>query len=130
MRIFKIKSFNKWASKNGLTDALLLEAVNEISRGLMDANLGGNLYKKRIATKGRGKSGSVRTLLAYVKDFRVFFLFAYEKKELENITESEKKILQELGSGYLALPDKKIEALLQKQVLIEVIGNSAHEKAN
>lgn len=62
MRIFAIKLFYKWAQGNELTDNLLCDAVDEIERGNVDANIGGNLYKKRIATKGRGKSGSVRTL--------------------------------------------------------------------
>ena len=40
---------------------------------------GGFLYKKRIATKGRGKSGSVRTLLALQMNNKAYFLYGFEK---------------------------------------------------
>lgn len=65
MRIFVIKEFSKWAKACDLTDELLCNAVDEIELGLIDADLGGHLVKKRIATKGRGKSGSVRSLLSF-----------------------------------------------------------------
>jgi len=51
--ILKIRSFSKWASKIGLTDALLTNAVREMKCGLLDANLGGGIVKKRIALPGR-----------------------------------------------------------------------------
>ncbi len=77
MNIYKNKVFDKWATKEGIDDEALLNAVKEIERGLFDANLGGNIVKKRVAVGGRGKSGGVRTLLAYQfgnKAFVVFFL--------------------------------------------------------
>ncbi len=39
--------------------------VEEMVKGLIDADLGGHVYKKRIALPGKGKSGSVRTLLRF-----------------------------------------------------------------
>lgn len=65
MRIFKTKNFSRWAVKENITNTDLKNAVKEIGVGLIDANLGGGLYKKRIAVGGKGKSGSARTLLAY-----------------------------------------------------------------
>ena len=65
MRVFKNKVFSKWAAKEGLDDAALLAAVEEMERGLIDADLGGHVVKKRVAIGGRGKSGGARTLLAY-----------------------------------------------------------------
>ncbi|WP_255343010.1 type II toxin-antitoxin system RelE/ParE family toxin [Alcanivorax sp. DG881] len=61
MRIFKNRPFSKWASKEGLNYALLLAAVDEMERGLIDANLGGHVLKKRVAVGGQGKSGGMRT---------------------------------------------------------------------
>lgn len=120
MRIFTIKEFHKWARNNDLTDELLSNAVNEIERGLVDANLGGNLLKKRIATKGRGKSGSVRTLLAFSKDKRTIFMYGFEKSERDNISQKERKMLQELGKFYLSLDDKEIELRLKSKALSEI----------
>lgn len=65
MRIFKTRAFARDARAEGLTDKCLLEAVKEIQMGLVDAVLGGNLVKKRIAVGGKGKKGGVRAILVY-----------------------------------------------------------------
>lgn len=51
-----VPAFDQLVSKEGLAD--------EMERGLIDADLGGHVVKKRVAIGGRGKSGGVRTLLA------------------------------------------------------------------
>ena len=80
MRIFKTKLFHQWASKEGLNDAALCRAVDEIERGLIDANLGGRVFKKRVAIQGRGKSGGLRTLLAFKHEDKAFFIYGFAKK--------------------------------------------------
>ena len=62
--ILKTRYFAKWMSKTELNDSALCKAVSEMERGLIDADLGGGVVKKRVALPGRGKSGSTRTLLA------------------------------------------------------------------
>jgi len=57
MKIFKLKLFHKWANKEGLTDESLKKAVKEMEQGLIDADLGGHVYKKRIGIQGQGKRG-------------------------------------------------------------------------
>ena len=52
--IFKTRNFARWAHKSGLHDSLLEMAVLEIRRGLLEADLGGGIVKKRIALPGRG----------------------------------------------------------------------------
>ena len=96
MRTFKTKLFNKWAKKAGLSDSNLKDAVDEIERGLVDANLGGNLYKKRVATSTGGKSGGYRTLLAYKEHEKIFFVFGFEKNQRANINQREEKALKEI----------------------------------
>lgn len=120
MRIFKIKRFHAWAESHGLTDALLRNAVDEIERGIVDANLGRFLYKKRVATKGRGKSGSVRTLLAFSSHKRTIFMYGFEKSDRSNITVKEKLALQELGKYYLSLTDEELKSRLKSRAIIEV----------
>ena len=51
MRIFKNKLFDKWAHKEGITDKMLRVDVAEMEDGLIDADLGGHVYKKRVAYK-------------------------------------------------------------------------------
>jgi len=48
MRVFKTRWFARWADKEGVADAALLAAVEEMSRGLIDANLGGHVFKKQL----------------------------------------------------------------------------------
>lgn len=120
MRIFVIKEFSKWAKSCDLTDDLLAKAVDEIELGLIDADLGGHLLKKRIATKGRGKSGSVRTLLTFSKGNRTIFMYGFEKNERANIDQKEKKLLQELGKFYLSLTDTELEPRLRSRALREI----------
>lgn len=84
--------------KTGLTDSLLLEAVNEMAAGLIDADLGGGVVKKRIALPGRGKRGGVRTLVA--------------TKELE--------ALQDLASTLLPLTASQLEAAIPDGTLLEI----------
>ena len=62
MQIFQTKWFAHWVDKEGLTSKVLCAAVEEISQGLVEANLGGHVVKKRVVLGGRGKSGGVRTL--------------------------------------------------------------------
>jgi hypothetical protein len=52
--IFKTRHFARWARKSGLSDSLLKMAVLEMQRGLLEADLGGGIVKKRIALPGRG----------------------------------------------------------------------------
>ena len=73
-RVFKIRHFSRWMRKTGLTDSALCVAVVEMERGLIDADLGGGVVKKRVALPGRGKSGGARTLVATNKGNRWFFV--------------------------------------------------------
>ena len=120
MRIFKIKPFNKWVKKSGLSDINLVNAVDEIERGLIDANLGGNLFKKRVATSSGGKRGGFRTLLAYKVGRDVFFLHGFEKNEKDNITCREERALKDLTEFYLSLTRTDIQIAIAKNELIEV----------
>jgi hypothetical protein len=71
----KTKFFQRWLRKTNLTESGLHAAVLEMQAGLIDADLGGGVVKKRIAIEGRGKSGGVRTLIATNKGDRWLFVF-------------------------------------------------------
>ncbi len=71
MRVFTNKPFDRWAKKTTITDNQLVNAAVEVVRGEWDADLGGALYKKRIAETGKGKSGSYRTLIAMKVNVRL-----------------------------------------------------------
>lgn len=94
MRIFKNKVFHRWVKEVGLSNNELKEAVNEISNGLYEANLGGNVFKKRVALNGRGKSASARTIVAFRTDKHVFFVYGYTKNVRSTFLSKKKSLLK------------------------------------
>lgn len=55
MPVFKRREFARWQVREKIPDAMLCVAVNEMERGLIDADLGGALYKKTHCTTGFGE---------------------------------------------------------------------------
>jgi hypothetical protein len=55
MRVFKTRVFDRWAGKAGVTNTALFKAIADMERGLIDADLGSNLFKQRVGLPGRGK---------------------------------------------------------------------------
>ncbi len=90
MKTIKTKLFAKWANKNEVNDESLLLAAKEIAANNYEANYGGGIIKKRIANKGRGKSGSVRTIVAF-KSGKIVFLSMDLKKIQKAISPRMKK---------------------------------------
>jgi hypothetical protein len=123
--IIKTKRFDRWARKAALTDTLLRLAVAEMARGLIDADLGGGVFKKRLALPGRGKRGSARTLLATNLDDSWFFIFGFEKNERANISPKELEALQLLASDLLSLKEEQIRLAIVDGALIEVTDENA-----
>ena len=118
--IYKTKHFTRWARKAGLNDSLLETAVFEIQSGLLEADLGGGIVKKRIALPGKGKRGSTRTLLATNRDDRWFFVFGFEKNERENISENELATLKMLAKDLLGLTAVQLAVTIVEGFLVEV----------
>jgi hypothetical protein len=98
MHILKTKWFAHWAAKEGLSSKALCEAVGEMNQGLVDANLGGNVVKKRVA----------------------FFLYGFAKNQQSNISEKELKALKLLAAKMLAYDGREIIMALAAHELYEV----------
>ncbi|HXY98080.1 MAG TPA: type II toxin-antitoxin system RelE/ParE family toxin [Steroidobacteraceae bacterium] len=62
-RVFKTRTLKRWSRKADIDDEVLCIAVEEMARGLIDADLGGRTFKKRIPAVGRGKRGGARTIV-------------------------------------------------------------------
>jgi hypothetical protein len=118
--IYKTRHFARWARKAGLKDSFLKTAVLEIQSGLLEADLGGGIVKKRIAWPGRGNSGSTRTLLATNLNDRWFFVFGFEKNERENILENELMTLKMLAKDLLGMSEVQIKVAVEEGFLVEV----------
>lgn len=88
--------------------------------GLIDADLGGGLIKKRVALPGRGKRGSARTLLATNWAERWIFVYGFEKNEKDNITTKELEALRLLAADLLRFSDEQVLAAMKRGFLVEV----------
>jgi hypothetical protein len=60
VRIFKTKWFARFARKENILDARLIEAVRLAEDNKIDSILGGGLIKQRIPRDGGGKSGGIQ----------------------------------------------------------------------
>jgi len=118
--IYKTRQFNRWARKVDLSDQALCRAVMEIRQGLIDADLGGGIIKKRIALPGHGKRGSTRTLLATNRNDRWVFVHGFEKNERSNVSDNELEALKLLADDLLRLSEKQISEAVGKGSLLEV----------
>lgn len=110
--------------KVGLNNDALLLAVEEMKAGLIDANLGGGVMKKRIALPGRGKSGGARTLVATFKGGHWFFLYGFNKNEKDNISQDELELLKELAKDFLGFNTEQISIAVHKGEIEEVTNGS------
>lgn len=120
MKIIKTKLFSKWATKNKVSDEALATAAKEIAVDMYEANYGGGVIKKRVANKGRGKSGSTRTIVAFKKGKHCFFVFGFEKNAKSNISANEEKAFKIIAKSLFAYTDLEIEGLLKEGVLLEI----------
>ena len=122
--IYKTRHFNRWARKADLPDQALYRAVLEIRQGLVDADLGGGIIKKRIALPGHGKRGSTRTLLATNRNDRWVFVYGFEKNERANISDNELEALKLLADDLLAMTETQISEAIIKGSLLEVLNET------
>lgn len=120
MRVIKRKDFARWQADEQLPDTALCKAIREMERGLIDADLGGFLYKMRIARPGGGKSGGYRMLLSARIGNRYVFLHGFPKSDKANITQDEKKALQFAGKVFPELSGDALAKALRSGVLLEV----------
>ena len=125
-RNFKTRHFARWMRKTELSDQALCKAVAEMQKGLIDADLGGGVVKKRVPLPGRGKSGSTRTLVATNKGSRWFFMVGFEKNEKDNINPGELEALKTYAEELLKLTVTQLDSQVKAGALQEI----CHENKN
>ena len=119
-RVFKTRHFARWARKAELADTGLCVAIAEMASGLIDADLGGGIFKKRVGIAGRGKRSGARTLVATNKGARWFFVFGFEKNERATITDAELEVLQDLAADLLSRASLQLEQAVSDGTLLEI----------
>jgi hypothetical protein len=119
MRIFKNSWFARFADKEGITDGELKEAVDLLEAGLPDADLGGDVYKMRLARPGEGKRGGYRVIVFFKSEERTFFVYAFAKSDTGNINKRQLRDYKKRAKINLTLTDEEIRDRLKERIWIE-----------
>lgn len=119
-RVFKTKTFDRWARKV-VSDALLCQAAREIEQGLFEADLGAGVCKKRVPLPGKGKSGSTRMLVAKKHKGAIFFLAGREKSAPgADFSVKEVEAAKIIARSLEKANGKKLDELVATEILKEI----------
>ena len=128
MSVYKTKEFSRFARRADLQSAELLEAARAVASGQWDADLGGGVFKQRIAREGGGKSGGFRTIILFKVGGHSFFVHGFAKNEKANITPKELKALKKLAATFLGLDTKALEQASAAGEIAEVTSDGQDGK--
>lgn len=119
-RIFSTAEFDRFARKERIEDAVLIETVERVERGLVDADLGGGLLKLRVARPGQGRSSGYRTIVACVVWERAFYLLGFGKNDMNNVGEVAVRNLRKNGQALQSLTEEELTSLMRGGHLREI----------
>ena len=117
MRIFKSGWFQRFARKEGITDAVLREAVARAEKGQIDADLGGEVIKQRIARPGQGRSKGYRTIILFRRGAKAFFEYEFSKSHRANIRGGTVQGSRQARPG---LTERRLAELLKRGDFVKV----------
>jgi hypothetical protein len=119
VRIFKSRWFQRFARKEGIEDAALREAVARAEAGQIDADLGGEVIKQRIARPGEGKSKGYRTIILFRRGAKAFFVYGFSKSKRANINDDEEQQFKDAAKIVLPLTDQQLVVRLKRGDFVE-----------
>lgn len=111
-----------------MTDVNLFRAAENVAAGRYDANLGGGVFKQRIAREGGGKSGGFRTIILFRVGSHSFFAHGFAKNDKANVSAKELAALKRLANVLLGFSAAQLEAAQAVGELIEVESNGNDEE--
>ena len=83
-------------------------------------DLGGGVFKQRVAKPGGSRSGGFRTIILFKVGGHSFFAHGFAKNEKANVSVRELKALKQLAAVYLGLSDDEVATAVAAGELIEV----------
>lgn len=128
MSVYVTKEFARFARKARLEGGSLMEAATDVAEGRYDADLGGGVFKQRVARPGGGKSGGFRTIILFRIGGHSFFAHGFAKSDKANVTPQELKALKRLADIFLAFSAEEIAVALGAGQLIEVTDGDDEEQ--
>jgi hypothetical protein len=119
VRLFKNTWFNRFAKKEGITDDELHETVNLLETGQADADLGGGVYKVRLARSSEGKSGGYRVIVFFKSEGRAFYAYGFSKSDMDNINEKQLRNFKLAAKTVFKYSDEEIDERVKNGLFIE-----------
>jgi len=121
----------KFVRKERVSDVALCRTASEVVAGVFgagEADLGGGLFKKRVARAGSGKSGGYRTIIAYRRPNtqRVLFTYAFAKNAAAALTPQGQATLSRVADAFVVANDQQIATLLAGGDVREVDCDAQH----
>ena len=123
MSVYKTKEFSRFAREADLGSEELLEAANAVASGQWDADLGGGVFKQRIARNGGGKSGGFRMIILFKVGGHSFFVHGFAKNEKANVTPKELKALRKLAATFLGLDGEALAKASAAGAIAEIVSD-------
>jgi hypothetical protein len=121
VRIFKSIGFSRFAKKEGIGDTVLCRIADELEQGKWDASYGGDVYKKRVARPGEGKSGGYRFIVVFRSGKLTLYIHGFSKSAKDDISEKEERELKELARDILSLTDGQMQTHIDSGKVIEIL---------
>jgi len=121
VRVFKNTWFTRFADKESITDSELKDAVKQLEAGQADADLGGGVYKVRVARPGEGKAGGYRVIVFFRSEERTFFEYGFAKSDRDNINEGDLRVFKKRAKKVFSFTDEEIRDRLKNRSFIEVL---------
>ena len=119
-RSLKTKGFARFARREGLLDSALCLTVQEMERGLVDADLGGGVVKQRLSRPGQGTSGGYRAIVVFRRRRRAVFVFGYAKSSRSTVDPRELAGFRLLAKHVLAMCAGDVDRAVETGAFEEV----------
>lgn len=120
VKVFKSKWFQRYARKELIDDSGLLDAIYRAENGQIDADLGGEVIKQRIARPGEGRSKGYRSIIFFRRGDRAFFVFGFSKSQQANVQPDEQQEFRSAAKYVLALTEAQLMKLIERGDFVEV----------
>lgn len=128
MTVFVTKEFARFARKSRLSADRLLQAAAAVMDGRYDADLGGGVFKQRVARDGGGKSGGFRTIVVFRAGDHSFFVHGFAKSDKANVSAKELKALRQLANVLLGFSDEELRTAQGAGELVEVVTDDEEQE--
>ena len=123
VRIFKVRWFSRFAAKESISDSELKDIVNNVlEKGQAEVDLGGGVFKVRIARPGKGKSGGYRVIVLFKNGALTFYVYGFAKSNRGNISVKELAKFKETAKDWLSLSNDQLNKLVQSGKCQEIEG--------